>query len=246
MDITTLIGYGAIAGMVVIGAITGSLPAVFLNWHGLGIVIGGTFCAILVNTPLPLLWETISSLRLIWRDQRYPPKRQIVATMIALSEQMHARGVSVFQEADSRAVGGYLGYATKTALEYNDPALVDEVLNNEIDQAYDRQNEIINVFRTMGVLAPMFGLLGTLIGIVQVLRQISDPSRVGEAMAIAITTAFYGISLANAFCLPIAGKLRLRYLDEMQAKRMVADGVVMMLKRVIPSVVERKLKSYLV
>ncbi|MDE2314215.1 MAG: MotA/TolQ/ExbB proton channel family protein [Elusimicrobia bacterium] len=246
MDITTLIGYGAIAGMVVIGAVTGSLPAVFLNWHGLGIVVGGTICAILVNTPFPLLWEALAALRLIWRDRRYPPKRQIAASVIALSEQMHARGVAAFQEADSRAIGGYLGYATKTALEYNDPNLVDEVLNHEIDQAYDRQNEVVNVFRTMSVLAPMFGLLGTLIGIVQVLRQISNPGQVGEAMAVAITTAFYGISLANAFCLPIAGKLRLRYLEEMQAKRMVADGVVMMLRRVIPSVIERKLKSYLV
>ena len=93
-------------------------------------------------------------------------------------------------------------------------------------------------------LAPMFGLLGTLIGIVSVLRDLANPASVGASMAVAMTTAFYGISLANIFCVPVAGKLRSRNIEELQAKTMVAEGIVMMLRGTVPLVIERKLRSY--
>jgi chemotaxis protein MotA len=131
------------------------------------------------------------------------------------------------------------------AVEYNDPELVKSILEGEINTSFDRHNEVINVFRTAAILAPMFGLLGTLIGIVSVLKQISNPETVGGAMAVAMTTAFYGISLANMFCVPVAGKLRIRNLEELRAKSMVADGVVMMMRGTIPLVIERKLQAYL-
>jgi len=244
MDFTTVLGFGAMAGLIVMGVISGQLPAFFLNWHGLGIVFGGTACAMLVNTPMADIRGAFGVLGVLLRGVPYPDKDQIATAVTAVAEQVHSRGISALQGVDARAVGGYLSIAASTAIEYNNPDLVWQILETEINTAYDRNNELGNIYRTAGLLAPMFGLLGTLIGIVSVLRDLANPASVGASMAVAMTTAFYGISLANIFCVPVAGKLRSRNIEELQAKTMVAEGIVMMLRGTVPLVIERKLRSY--
>lgn len=244
MDITTAVGIGAMAGMVALGVASGQLPAFFLNWHGLAIVLGGTACAMLINTPMTDARAAFAALAVFFRGSRYQSNERIVAAIVELAERVHGRGVSALQEVDADAVGGYLVRAAGVAVEYNNPDLVWQILETEINTSYDRNNEAENVYRTMGILAPMFGLLGTLIGIVSVLREISNPEKVGSSMAIAMTTAFYGIALANTVCVPVAGKLRSRNIEELRARTMAAEGVVMMLRGTVPLVIERKLRSY--
>ena len=244
MEISTLIGIAAFGGLIAIGIKTGQLPAVFLNWHGLGIVIGGLSAAALLNTPLSLLASSLRAVFDIFGPGPGGRRAESVAAVVSLCEAVRARGVVAFQEADPKAAGGYLATAAAAAGELNNPDLVAEVLRDEIANAFERRNEIVNVFRTMSILAPMFGLLGTLIGIVQVLRVMASPEQVGPAMAVAITTAFYGITLANGVCVPIAGKLRLRYIQEMRVRTMAAEGVVMILKGAVPMIVERRLRVY--
>lgn len=245
MDITSVVGLGTLLTLVVWGAVSGELPAFFINAHGLVIVFGGTAAAMLLNTPTDDLKRAVFSLRVFWRGEHYPPPRSVVTTVTALAEQVHKRGAAALQEADPQAVRGFLRRAAMLAVEYNDPDLVQAILEGEINTSFDRHNEVVNVYRTATILAPMFGLLGTLIGIVSVLKQISNPETVGGAMAVAMTTAFYGISLANIFCVPVAGKLRIRGLEEHKAKVMVAEGVVMMMRGTIPLVIERKLQAHL-
>lgn len=245
MDITSVVGAVALVGLVVGGAISGALPAFFINEHGLVIVLGGTGAAMLLNTPIDDLKRAAASLKVFWRGGHYPPAPSVVVSVTALAEQVHKRGAAAFQDADQKAVQGYLRRAAMLAVQYNDPDLVESILTSEINVAFDRHNEVVNVFRTAAILAPMFGLLGTLIGIVSVLKQISNPETVGGAMAIAMTTAFYGISLANVFCVPVAGKLRLRGIEEHKAKVIVAEGVVLMMRGTIPLVIERKLQAHL-
>lgn len=244
MDLTTMLGFGSIIGLAWLGLQSGGMPAVFFNLHGVMIVGGGVFASMLINTPLNYLLDAFRALGTLVSGGRYQNRAAIVASVVALAEQVQARGTSAFQEADSAVAGGYLTRAAQAAVEYNNADLVQQILETESEQAFDYQNEVINVFRTMGVLAPMFGLVGTLVGIVEVLRQIANPEEVGTAMAVALTTAFYGIVLANVFCVPIAGKLRIRYWQEFQAKTIVIEGVVMMMRGTVPLVIERKLLSY--
>ena len=121
-----------------------------------------------------------------------------------------AKGLTALKEADPVIARGFLMRASLAALEYNDSNFVKQVMEQEINQAADETNEIANVYRTMSILMPMFGLLGTLIGIIGVLRDLSNPENVGPAMGVAITSAFYGIFMANMICVPIAGKIRAR------------------------------------
>jgi chemotaxis protein MotA len=247
MDLTTIVGFAALGAGIGLAAFVGALPAVFLDWHGLGIVVGGTAIAMLINSPFEHLLQAVSSVgRLFGGGNRgYRDLRRTVKAVVTLAERAQANRLAALQEVDAAEVDGYLRHAAQLALEYNDPEKVYRVLDNEIDQNFDRQNEVVNVFRTAGILAPMFGLLGTLIGIVQVLRLIASPEEVGPAMAVAVTTAFYGIFMANALCIPIAGKLRVRYREELLAKTIVKDGIVAILKGTVPIVIERDLSSYL-
>lgn len=245
MDITTFLGIAALGGIIGAGVYSGDLPSSFLNWHGLLIVLGGTASAMLVNTPLHHLVGSFGSLWVLVRGQRFSSGPETIAAVVTLAEQVQARGISALQDADPAAAGGYLGQAAQAAIEYNNPELVEQILESEIRFAYSNHNEIVNVYRTASVLAPMFGLLGTLLGIVQVLKHIASPEQVGPAMAIAITTAFYGIALSNMICVPIAGKLRIRYMEEMRTKTLIAEGIVMMLRGTVPLVIQRKLQAYL-
>ncbi len=245
MELTSIIGLGAILTLTAIGLATGGLPAVFINWHGIGIVLGGTFCALMINTPLDILLRTGAAITDLVSADPYVDRIALVDAIMALAQEVQSRGISAFNNVNKTVAAGYLAYAAQIAVEYNNPETLRQVLENEIIQNSDLQNEAVNVFRTAGILAPMFGLLGTLIGIVEVLRQIANPAQVGSAMAVAITTAFYGIATANVFCVPIAGKLRIRYWRETQAKTMVLEGVYEILQRTPTVIISRKLKSYL-
>jgi chemotaxis protein MotA len=245
MDITSLAGLAVLAALTVIGAISGELPKTFLNLHGLVIVLGGAGGAILMSTPLHELIAAIKALRLMIGSSPYPDEKGAVAVVVKLAEDVRGRGASAWQDADAKAVGGYLRKAADVAAALNDADAVEEYLEKEINADFDRNNEAVNFYRTLSILSPMFGLLGTLIGIVGVLKDISNPEAVGAAMAVSMTTAFYGISLANAVCVPIAGKLRLRYIRETRAKAVVCDGIVLIMKGAVPAVIERKLQAHI-
>lgn len=245
MDLNTWLGLAALGGLLAVGVMSGELPSTFLNWHGITIVLGGTFAAMLINTPFRHLVDSLAAAFKTLRDGRTSEGEKVVAAVLAVAERVKARGASGFQDADGVVAGGFLKHAAETAMEYNDPEVVERILGNEINQAFDHGNELVNVYRTAGLLAPMFGLLGTLIGIVRVLRQIANPEQVGAAMAVSVTTAFYGIALANMVCVPIAGKLRLRYMEEMRLRGLAAEGVVLILRGTVPAVLERTLRSTL-
>lgn len=244
LDLTTAAGvFGALV-LLLIGCLSGEVSSVFLNAQGLLIVLGGTLCAMMLNTPLRYVRETFfESLRLLRRDP-YGDPADMVPLLTRLSEQVQARGLGALRDVDGRAGGGFLQQASVTAMEYNNPEFVRKVLETEVNNRVDRANEVINVVRTAGVLSPMFGLIGTLLGIVHVLKQISDPEQVGPAMAVAVTTAFYGILLANFLFVPVAGKMRFRLWEEIKVKAMIIEGVVGMMQGTVPLVLERRLQSY--
>ena len=244
MDLTSFIGFAAFAGFVVAGIWTGQIPAYFLNLHALFIVIGGSAAAMILNTPWGELKRAVLLLSKLWTSPDLDEKRAVSA-LVTLSGDVRARGLSALRETEARVAGGFLARAATAAADYNNPDLVRQILEDEINSSYDRDNESVNFYRTMGVLSPMFGLLGTLIGIVSVLKEISNPDTVGSAMAVAMTSAFYGIGLANILCVPIAGKLRARAVAELRVRGLVSEGILMIMKGAVPAILERRLQARL-
>jgi len=243
MDLSTIGGVGGAILLITIGIMTGEVSSIFLNSHGIVIVFGGTFVAMMINTPLQYLAQTIREVIGLFRPDPYGSPERLIPDIVKLAEQVQGQGLAALRTVDGKLAGGFLQEAATTAIEYNNPEFVKKVLENEVNNGVDRSNEVINVVRTAGVLSPMFGLLGTLIGIVQVLKVIADPEKVGPSMAVAITTAFYGIAFANLVCIPVAGKMRVRLWEEVKMKAMVVEGIHGMMTGVVPLVLERRLLS---
>lgn len=245
MDFTTIFGIISAVALISIGIITNQLSSALVNIHGIFIVVGGTLVAMLIHTPGVFLLRAVRELGVLFKERGLASPQKIIPAMVDLAEQCRMRGMTAMKDVDTMVANGFLSRTATAALEYNDAQFVQQVIEQEINQEADSMNEVANVYRSMGILAPMFGLLGTLIGIIRVLRDLSNPENVGPAMAVAITSAFYGILLANMVCVPIAGKIRARIWMEVKTKSMILDGILEIMKGSIPMVVERKLQSYL-
>lgn len=245
MDITTILGFAGAAGLIAAGFAGHQLSASLLNMHGVVVVLGGTVVATLINTPLKFVIRALLELGGIFRENGEASPEKIIPVIVNLAEQARMRGLAALKDADPAVARGFLSRAATAALEYNDYNFVRQVLEQEINQGVEDMNEVASVYRTMGVMAPMFGLLGTLIGIIGVLKDLANPETVGPAMAVAITSAFYGIFFANMICVPIAGKMRAKVWMEVRLKSMILEGVLEIMKGSVPLVVERRLQAYL-
>lgn len=245
MDITTLLGFAGAIALLAAGVAGNQISSSLINMHGLVVVFGGTIIATLINTPLKYITRAVVELGWIFKENGEASPEKLIPVLVNLTEQARLHGFSVLKDADPALAGGFLSRAATAALEYNDSNFVRQVLEQEINQNVDDMNEVTNVYRTMGLLAPMFGLLGTLIGIVEVLKDLANPESVGPAMAVAITSAFYGILFANVICVPIAGKMRAKVWMEVRMKSMIVEGVLEIMKGSVPLVVERRLQSFL-
>ena len=246
MDISTILGMAAFIVLVFMGVATHQLSSSLLNLHAAGVVLGGCLVAMLLNTPFRYLIKAITELKALLFNDEAAYLRASIPVITGLAEQCRMKGLSALKDASPAVANGFLLRASQAALEYSDYNFVKQVMEQEISQAADETNEVANVYRTMSLLLPMFGLLGTLIGIIGVLKDLSNPENVGPAMGVAITSAFYGIFLSNMFCVPIAGKIRARIWLEVKMKSMILDGVLEIMKGSIPIVVERRLQSYIV
>lgn len=243
MQITSFIGF--IAGVSVIGfglALSHSGMA-FLSLHGAVIVLGGTLSAVIFHSEGKHLLGAVKGIGKAFVGT--PPQRptSLIPSLAALAEKSKLSSpAAALQSADLTLAGGYMDTAVRVAQQnLQEPETVRTLLLRNVHAVRQEDNEIVNVFRVASIMSPMFGLIGTLIGIIEVLRNITSPESVGVAMSTAITSAFYGITFANLICVPIAGKLRGLMLREAESKSLVAEGVADIVKGEMPLVVEQRL-----
>ncbi|PIS47007.1 MAG: hypothetical protein COT17_05620 [Elusimicrobia bacterium CG08_land_8_20_14_0_20_51_18] len=244
MDLMSLASLGILAAIVPILVLRGEIPPIPFNLHALLLVVGGTAIAILLNTPQKYIKKSLEGLKLVFFEGEEVSPEKIIPYMVELADNSRKNGLKALKETDEKIAYGFLKRCCDAALEYGDSGFVKKTIEQEINQSFDEYSEISNVYRTMSILSPMFGLIGTLIGIIGVLKELSNPETVGPAMATAITSAFYGILLANLVFVPMAGKIRSRGIMQIKLKTMILEGILEIMKGSVPLVVERRLKSF--
>jgi len=131
------------------------------------------------------------------------------------------------------------------AIDGLEPQEISEILETEIDFVRSRHQLGAEIFTTMGTFSPALGMIGTLIGLVQMLQTMDDASKIGPAMAVALLTTFYGSIMANIVCLPIAGKLRTRSKEEVLTKEMAIQGIASLSNGDNPRILEQKLQAFI-
>ncbi|MEK7382561.1 MAG: MotA/TolQ/ExbB proton channel family protein [Elusimicrobiota bacterium] len=217
-----------------------------LNAHGLLIVLGGTAAAMLINTPAAQLFTALRTLLWIMAPAGLPSRPEVAAEVIRLSHKARAEGgLLALRDESPDFAGGFLRRALETAAACSETSAAREILEGEIRNRRLARQEDANVFRTIGTLAPMFGLLGTLLGMLQVLTAMSDPAKLGPAMALALSSAFIGIGTANFLCIPIAGQIRLLAMRQTLLLEMILEGALDIAVNRPVYQVEMRMASYL-
>jgi chemotaxis protein MotA len=245
MDFMTIIGFiGAIVSVFYVMKL-GGVTDLLLNQEAFILVFGGTFFCILISYPWRLLKKVPKGVwMMLFPPKSYDPER-LIPVIVGLAEKAKRDGISSLQEELLRIDEVFLRDGVQMVIDRVNPDALRENLNKEIHFTRERHEEVGGIFRIMGTYSPVFGLLGTLIGVVQVLKNLSDPKSLGASMAIAVTTTFYGIFGANFIFLPICTKLQVLSERELLLKEVAIEGILSLQNGDIPLVVNQKLKAYL-
>ncbi len=245
MDMMTIVGFLLGAGVVAWGAFSAGVADKLLNAHGLVIVLGGTLAATVLNTSLKRFVSGVKSLGEIFASPRTPSIDEAVRMLVNMAGTAQKQGgIMALNNIDAAFAGGFLKRAVSVAMISAESRETRNILEEEIRRRRLDVQENSNFYRTMGVLSPMFGLIGTLFGIIQTLGNISDPTMIGRSMAVAITSALFGIGFSNMFCVPVANKIRLRAMEETLVLQLILEGVIDIMGGKTPHLIEMHLRGY--
>ncbi len=242
MDIATL--FGIIVGFsLVLGAIfLGGSISIFINLPGMMIVFGGTFAAICVTFPLEEVLHAFAGGMQVFGTRRVRPQ-EVVNTMVRIAEISRREGLIALENIQTE--NAILKKACQLIADNAEPSLIRDTVMIEISTMRRRHNITIAVFKRLGAFAPAFGMIGTLIGLVQMLSNLDDPGSIGPAMAVAILTTFYGALISNLIFLPMSGKLKARTLQEELHLSIIFEGAKCILENNNPRLVYEKLSSFI-
>ncbi len=225
MDIATIVGI-VLAIVLMCGAILlGGSLLTFVNIPSVLIVVCGSLAGMLVAYPAGQLKSAIKVAKQAFTTK---PARaeEILLLMRDLSKRARREGVLALEEVGQNHEDDFVRRGIQMVVDGQTPEAIEDVLFSEIDKISERHAEGADIFDTLGMLAPAFGMIGTLIGLVQMLQNLEDPSKIGPAMAVALLTTFYGSVIANVFAIPVAKKLRGRSTSEVAEKTLVAQGLL--------------------
>ncbi len=244
MDWMTPLGYLIGLGAVGFVLVRGQSMGLIFNLHAVILVYGGTIGATLLSYPENIILQAIRAVRVFLFPGNRPGANMIIRELIRLADKSRRQGVESLEEDIRQNTTPFLANGLRMILDGMPMDIIRSNLVKEIRFARDRHAQVANVFRSMASYAPIFGLLGTLVGVVQVLVTLTDPKTIGASMAIAMTATFYGIFGANFLFLPIAGKLNVYAQEEVFLEELMIEGILSIQQNEVPALLTRKLQSF--
>lgn len=244
MDIATLLG--AVFGItfLLFGMLGGGTLATFWDFSSVLITFGGAFCATTIAFPISRIRQIFKIGKKALVTQEQNPER-VIEILVGFAEKARRDGLLALEDEAQQLGDPFLKKGIQLVVDGTDPELVRSILEIELSFLEERHKQGQKLFDTLGFLAPAFGMIGTLIGLIQMLRQLSDPSSVGPNMSVALITTFYGAVLANLICIPIANKLGVRSNEEILLKEVIIEGLLSIQAGENPRIVREKLEAFL-
>lgn len=243
MDAATLIGISFAFALVLSAIMMGSSLGLFFNVPSLMIVMGGTLGATMINYPIRDVFGVLRVIKKVFFTGVWN-SREVVLKFIELSIKSRKEGILALEDDLEGMDDYFLAKGLRLAIDGVEPQVIVEILETEIDYLQERHRSGAEILTTMAGFFPAMGMIGTLIGLVQMLKTMEDPSTIGPSMAVALLTTFYGAVGANLVCLPMAGKLRKRSKEETLIREMMLSGIISLVKGENPRIIEEKLHSY--
>ena len=242
MDLATLVGLLGAIGIILVAMMLGGSVLLFVNVPSLLIVIVGTMFAVLIKFPMGHFLGAFKIAMKAFINKAEDPLK-LIEEGVNLANIARKEGVLGLEGQDIE--NEFLKRGIQLCVDGHEPEFVRSMLGKDINLTIERHERGQAIFKSMGDVAPAMGMIGTLIGLVQMLSAMDDPKSIGPAMAVALLTTLYGAIIATAFALPIADKLALRSKEERLNKVLILETISSIQEGLNPRVMEELLKTYL-
>lgn len=242
MDLATLLGFLAAWGLIIATIALGSGAMVFVNVPSLMIVIGGAIAVVLMRFTLAQFIGSIKTAMKAFLYKAESPE-DLITSVVELATIARKEGLLALENQEVE--NPVLAKGITMLVDGHEPAVVKKSLTTEMNETISRHKIGQDIFKQIGDAGPAMGMIGTLVGLVQMLSNMSDPKSIGPAMAVALLTTLYGAMLANMFALPVSDKLSLRSAEEATNKNIIIESVIGIQEGQNPKVLDDLLKNYL-
>jgi chemotaxis protein MotA len=243
MDIATIIGillgFGVILGSIVMGGGAG----MFFHIPSLCVTIGGMLCSTMIHFSLP---QFLSIFSIIKKTivAKIPSQGELVQQMVNFAAINRRDGTLALEPEISKLNDHFFAKGLQLLVDGQDSDAIRDLLDPEIQYLQERHAGGKKILEFMGASAPAFGMIGTLIGLVQMLQNLSSPEMIGQGMAVALLTTFYGAFAANLIFIPLSGKLGIYSKDESLAMEMILEGVCAIAQGDNPTLVRERMQAF--
>ncbi len=251
MDIASILGLVLCMILVIFGIVFDKDAGIvvsnlfsFVDVPSILITFGGSFSCILASYTLPNYLAGLKSIMLIFKMSAMNVP-DVIKKIIELSNVARKEGLLSLEEAASDIDDEFLKKGILLIVDGTDPELVRAIMETELVSVEGRHKDKIGFWENLGAMGPAWGMIGTLIGLINMLKKMDVPSAIGPSMAVALITTLYGSILANWICAPVASKLKSKNADEMMVKEIEIEGLLSIQAGENPRVIEEKLKSFL-
>jgi len=246
IDRSTIIGIAVAIGGILLGLLLeGGKIAQILQPTAALIVFGGTLGAVLVQFPLPVVITAIRRLKSVFLEPELHPSAT-VAQLTALAFRARREGIIALDEELINVSDDFTRKAVMLAVDGSEPNELRSIMHFEMQAREDYDEEIARVYESAGGFSPTIGIIGAVLGLIQVMQHLDNIDEVGRGIAVAFVATIYGVGAANLVFLPVAGKLRARARNEQIVREMAVEGVVSILEGMNPRILETKLNGYIV
>jgi chemotaxis protein MotA len=245
MDIASIGGIalaliGILAGMMIEG---GSIAQITQPTAAM-IVVGGTAGAVMLQFPLHIFIAALKAIVKVFLHKGADAEATLTQ-IVEFANKARKSGI-VSLDADLNSVQDpFLKQALMLAIDGTEPSEVRKIMQLELDNKSEIEEKIPAVFEAAGGYSPTVGIIGAVLGLIQVMKNLSNIDEVGRGIAVAFVATIYGVAIANLICLPAAGKLKFRHREEQMVKEMMLEGVISILEGMNPRMIETKLRTYL-
>jgi chemotaxis protein MotA len=207
-------------------------------------VVGGTIGAVMLQFPLSVVLQAFGRLGSVFFVKGTDPEAQI-GQMVAFANKARKDGVVSLDSEVQKITDPFLKKSLMLAVDGTEPQELRKMMELDLDNKAEHEEHIPKVFEAAGGFAPTVGIIGAVLGLIQVMQHLDDINEVGKGIAVAFVATIYGVGLANLFFLPSSGKIKMRIREEQITREMTLEGVISILEGMNPRMLETKLKGFL-
>lgn len=244
MDLGTVIGFCFGWFVIIWFGIGPTKLMMFWDIPSVAITIGGTMAGVMISFPLKFLGKTGTVMKQAIFHKDLDPIA-IVKQIVDFAEQARREGILCLEARAQEVKDEFLKKGIQLAVDGTEPDLIRTILTNEISFISDRHGQNSSIMADAANLGPAFGMIGTLVGLVLMLADMSNPDAIGPAMAVALITTFYGALIANLVCTPFESKLKRYSAEEINLKNLMLEGIMSLQSGDNPKIVQMKLETFL-